>query len=161
TITATAGTTTTYPATATVTFQSAFSQTLANGANHTVTLALANGNLSITIDNAAPTTRPATTFSAITLTGGNQTNTLIGPNADGLWSVTSANAGRLVVTGLAAFVDFTNFQNLTGGSGVDRFVLNAGSVDGTIDGGAGVDSLQALAPGNDWKLLTGPTSGTL
>jgi hypothetical protein len=58
-------------------------------------------------------------------------NTLIGPNADTNWTVSSANGGK------AGGVTFLKFQNLVGGSGVDVFKFTAlGSLAGTLDGGA-------------------------
>jgi hypothetical protein len=58
-------------------------------------------------------------------------NTLIGPNADTSWTVSSANGGK------AGSVTFLKFQNLVGGSGVDVFKFSAlGSLSGSLDGGA-------------------------
>ncbi|NOX76523.1 MAG: hypothetical protein GXP17_07930, partial [Gammaproteobacteria bacterium] len=47
---------------------------------------------------------------------------------------------------------FTNIANLTGGSGVDTFLLNGGSISGIADGGAGSDSLAADNIPNIWNI---------
>ena len=149
------------PATATtpVTFQTAITQTLAGGADHTITLDLTAGTFKITVDTVVVATQLAATVSTVTLTGGNQTNTLIGANIDSLWTLTGANAGTITGTGLPP-ITFTLIQNVTGGTAKDTFVVAGGTVTGTIDGGAGVDTLEAVAAGSVWT-LTAATVGTL
>jgi hypothetical protein len=77
------------------------------------------------------------TFAHITnFIGGSGSNTLVGPNADTVWTLTGLNT--FMVDGLS----FSAFQNLTGGSGADRFVFQTGGgVSGTIDGGSGNNTL--------------------
>lgn len=78
------------------------------------------------------------------LTGTAGTNTLVGPNAATTWNINTANAGSLPVSG--SNVNFSAVQNLTGGSGDDTFVFaDAASVAGTIDGGAGTNTLNYTA----------------
>jgi hypothetical protein len=90
-------------------------------------------------------TRTATpiggTFSSITsLVGDNSTSTLIGPNATTTWSITATNKGTVGST------SFSGFVNLTGGTGNDNFKLSNGvGVTGTIDGGAGANTLDYSA----------------
>ncbi len=68
--------------------------------------------------------------------GGSGSNTVIGPDANTVWTLTGLN--MFTVIGLA----FSGFQNITGGSGDDRFVFfPGGSVSGNIDGGGGVNTL--------------------
>jgi hypothetical protein len=65
---------------------------------------------------------------------GNSGDTLVGPDAT--WDINGANAGS--VNGLT----FSSFENLTGGSGNDRFVfLPGGSISGNLDGGGGGNTL--------------------
>jgi hypothetical protein len=77
------------------------------------------------------------TFANITnFVGGSGSNTLVGPNADTVWTLTGLN--MFTVNGLG----FSGFQNLVGGSGADRFVFETGGgVSGTIDGGGGNNTL--------------------
>ncbi|NMB87213.1 MAG: hypothetical protein GYA17_02565, partial [Chloroflexi bacterium] len=70
------------------------------------------------------------------LDGGAGSDTLVGADTANTWNVTGANAGSL-----ASLVNFTGVENLTGGSEADTFVLAGGSLSGTLNGGAGSDSL--------------------
>ena len=64
------------------------------------------------------------------------TNTLIGPDLAEGWSITGANAGGV------GGINFTNVQNLTGGSGADTFTFGDGKgVTGVINGGGGTNTL--------------------
>ena len=60
-------------------------------------------------------------------------NNITGPNSANTWNVTSSNGGNL-----NSALNFSNFEILTGGNGVDTFNLSAG-VSGSINGGAGND----------------------
>jgi hypothetical protein len=87
----------------------------------------------------AATSIPPST--AVTLTGGSGSNTLVGPNTTNTWDITGTNAGTLDGT-----VTFSSIQNLTGGSGLDAFIFSAGqTVTGKIDGGGGGDWLDYAA----------------
>lgn len=83
----------------------------------------------------------ADTFSNVTsFVGDNATSTLVGDNYSHTWNITATNKGTVG----AAF--FSGFANLTGGAGTDIFRLaNGVSVTGTIDGGAGVNTLNDSA----------------
>jgi hypothetical protein len=62
-------------------------------------------------------------------------DTLVGPNATRVWSITAANAGTV-----GAF-SFSGVENLIGGAGIDEFVFAAcKTVSGKIDGGTGADN---------------------
>jgi hypothetical protein len=82
-----------------------------------------------------------------TLTGSaSATNTLIGPNATATWRITGVNAGTLSSWAFATPLYFSNFQTLTGGNGVDSFILADGQgVTGVINGGGGGDWLDESA----------------
>ncbi len=73
-------------------------------------------------------------------------NTLLADNTGNTWNITGTNSGA-VADGTTT-TTFTNFNNLTGGSGVDNFTLLAGTVTGLIDGAGGNDSLTITAAGN-------------
>ena len=67
------------------------------------------------------------------LDGGTGTDTLIGPDALNQWQLTGLDKGTLDST-----VFFSNMENLTGGSGTDKFhIVTGGALAGTIDGGGG------------------------
>jgi hypothetical protein len=64
------------------------------------------------------------------LAGSTGSDTLIGPNADTSWTISSNNGGK------AGTFAFTGIENLVGGSGVDVFKFTAaGKLSGTLDGG--------------------------
>ncbi len=68
--------------------------------------------------------------------GTGTTDTLIGTNANSIWSLSGIDAGTV-----AGFT-FAGFANLTGGTGNNVFQFGAGaSVSGVIDGGTGTNTL--------------------
>ena len=76
-------------------------------------------------------------------------DTLIGPAAGSVYTLTAANTGNV-----AGFT-FSSFENLDGGAGGDTFAFdNGGSVAGNIDGGGGTNTL-------DYSAETGPVSVSL
>jgi hypothetical protein len=95
--------------------------------------------------------------SNLILNGQGGTNTLVGPNANTVWNITSLNGGTVGST------HFSNFQNLTGGTANDVFVIGNGKdVSGIITSGGGNDTI-SYAP---WTtvvtvdLATGTATGT-
>jgi hypothetical protein len=65
------------------------------------------------------------------ISGGSAKDTIFGPNQVTTWSVPTTNAVSV------AGIDFTSFENLTGGTAADTFDLDAGTiVTGAIDGGS-------------------------
>jgi hypothetical protein len=104
------------------------------------------GGGSNTLDESAYTTAvtvnlQTNVLNMQTLIGGGGSNTLVGPNAATIWNITAQNAGTLT-----GGISFTAFQNLTGGSAADTFVLSdAVGVDGNIDGGGGSNTLNEAA----------------
>lgn len=74
-----------------------------------------------------------------TITGVGSDNTIIGPDSDTTWTITTD-------AGTVASHTFTSIQNLQGGSGDDDFVFaTGGSMSGTIDGGLGTNTLDYSA----------------
>ncbi len=68
--------------------------------------------------------------------GGTGTDSLSGPNAANIWTVTSANSGSV------ADVIFNSMENLIGNSQLDTFAFQGvGSISGQINGGLGEDVL--------------------
>ena len=94
------------------------------------------------------------------LIGGNGVNdTVRGANADTLFAVTAENAGRItwsIYQGgqeIKYSFDFEGIENLLGGDGNDTFALvGQGFLTGTIDGGAGSNTL-------DYSQYVGDGSG--
>ena len=73
-------------------------------------------------------------------TGGPVSNTLVGTDTANTWWITAENTGRVAGT------MFRDFENLTGGSARDRFVLaNRAGVSGQLDGAAGTNNLNYSA----------------
>lgn len=87
--------------------------------------------------------------------GAGSGDNLIGANVVNLWSLTGAGAGSL------GSVAFAEFENLTGGSQADTFLLQAaGDWLGLLNGNGGQDRLTAFPGVNLW-INTSPTAGTL
>jgi hypothetical protein len=83
----------------------------------------------------------------VTLTGGSGVNKLTGPNATTTWTISGAGSGVLL-----GKVNFTAMHDLVGGSGNDTFKFTgSGSIAGTVNGGAGRDTL-------DYSALAGPVT---
>ncbi|MBE9128263.1 filamentous hemagglutinin N-terminal domain-containing protein, partial [Coleofasciculus sp. LEGE 07081] len=78
----------------------------------------------------------------------NAESTLIGTNTNNTWEITGANSGRVNDT-----LNFIEFNNLIGGDLDDRFVFN-NNFNGTIAGGAGIDTL-------DYSQLNSPLTVNL
>ncbi len=80
----------------------------------------------------------ATCGHGVNLHGGSGTNTLVGPITPTGFNITGINAGTL--TG-GVNASFSNFQNLTGGSGGEAFIFADGAgVDGSIGNNNGAAS---------------------
>ena len=91
------------------------------------------------------------------LAGGTGTDTLIGNNNGNAFSLTGNNNGQLADSAGTALIanGFTGIENLTGGTGNDRFAFAAaGSLSGNLVGGAGSDHL-------DYSARTDSLSATL
>ncbi len=124
------------------------------GGTGTNTLTYARRSTAVSVKMTGAAVGTATgilgTFSGISaLVGGSGSNTLTGTNATTTWVVSGVNSGS--ITGGPSF---TSFQNLSGGSGADTFAFTGGSLSGSINGGAGVNTVDDSAAG-------GPTTITL
>lgn len=83
-------------------------------------------------------------------------DTLIAVNAVNAWLLNGSGSGTI-----ASQIIFGNFENLTGGSQADSFVLVGGDWLGILKGGAGQDTVQADSTRvNRWVNL-GLGKGTL
>lgn len=98
----------------------------------TVTLTASNNN---GVDGSVNSTIIGGTFTDIATIDGSLTaagDKIIGMNTDSDWYITNANEGYV------DNLDFSNIENLTGGSGSDKFTIDpSASVSGAIDGGGG------------------------
>ncbi len=83
-----------------------------------------------------------------TFTGNNLTSTLVGDNVTNAWTITGANSGNV------GLVNFSGFNNLLGNANADDFTLNGGNISGSIDGGAGMDSITADSSSNAWTITS-------
>ncbi|HUS90713.1 MAG TPA: filamentous hemagglutinin N-terminal domain-containing protein, partial [Phycisphaerae bacterium] len=80
--------------------------------------------------------------------GGADNDTLTQTDGGNTWTTTGADAGTVTdVTG-----NWSNIENLNGGSGADDFSFNAGALSGNVNGGAGNDT---------FTLNVGTVTGTI
>ena len=129
---------------------------------------LDGGGVSGTLDGGGQTTADEYDVSAVTapvtvgvsslvniesVIGDGTNDTLVGGDTGETWQITGMNAGSVNGT------DFTDFSNLTGGSGGDTFSLNGGSLTGHINAGDGSDTLLGDNMANTFE-ITGENSGT-
>jgi acrosin len=71
---------------------------------------------------------------------------LLASDVDSTWNITGHNAGTLSSSLLAGIVTFAGATSLQGGAGADYFTFADGAgVDGTINGGGGVNTLDYSA----------------
>ena len=88
--------------------------------------------------------------------GGGGNDTLVAADGDNVWIISATDAGKL--NGQT----FAGIENLRGGAGNDTFIFAGGSISGSIDGGAGVNTLDysQQASGVTIDLRAGAASGT-
>jgi hypothetical protein len=81
------------------------------------------------------------TYSSVgSIVAGTATDTLTGPAALNDWSVTGMNAGW--IQSGTAIVSFSGVENLVGNTSIDHFRMEMmGSLTGSLQGGAGVNSI--------------------
>jgi hypothetical protein len=97
------------------------------------------------------------TGSEASIDGGAGSNTLTGNNAGDAFAISAANDGS--VTGVVT--TFSNIQNLVGGSGNDGFTfVSPGSLTGTIDGGAGTNTITGDNNGDSFS-ISGSNAGSI
>jgi parallel beta-helix repeat protein len=93
----------------------------------------------------------------VSLDGGSGTNSLVGPDLVNSWRLTGLNQGTL-----NGNVAFQNFVTLVGGALADTFAFAAGGrLDGTLDGGGGVNTLDYSAYTGDITVDLALQLGTL
>src|SRR5574337_1761382 len=87
--------------------------------------------------------------------GGAGSNTLTGDNSGDTFTINALNGGGLTSGVTTLVTAFSGIDNLAGGSGNDTFAFDTGgSVSGTVNGGAGTNTL-------DYSTLATPISVTL
>ena len=92
------------------------------------------------------------------LTGNGSTSTLTGTNTGSTYAVTTAGAGT-VFDGIGS-TSFSSIASLVGGTGADAFTLSgSGSLAGSVDGGAGSNTLTLVTATANFG-LTSASSGT-
>lgn len=90
---------------------------------------------------------------SIAASGGNDSLNINTGNQQN-WTLTAGNSGSIVTAGVTNNIDFTNVENLYGSSGNDSFLLSGGTLDGTMDGNGGTNTLTADNLNNTWHVLT-------
>ena len=115
-----------------------------------------DGTDSISLDLSGGNIVPA---GGILFSGGNGTDTVIGPGVAGAWSLTTAGAGTLTASG-ASTLTFNGMENLTGSSLDDGFTFAGGSLAGAIDGGVGTDNMTGDGTGRSFS-ISGANSGSV
>ena len=89
--------------------------------------------------------------------GGSLDDTIVQTGGINSWTVSGADSGTVMDLGGT----FDSIENLTGGSGVDTFVISAGgSLSGNIDGGGDSDQLDNADGANTW-ILDGTNAGSV
>jgi filamentous hemagglutinin family protein len=109
-----------------------------------ITIGRADGSGIITLANAVSFNDP------VTIAGGSE---LIGTNTNTTFTITGTDAGN--ISGFGSPLTFSSIENITGGSANDTFAFtNNATISGTIDGGAGTDTL-------DYSAYTSPLTVNL
>ena len=92
-----------------------------------------SGNDTFTLANTAASVSGS-------MTGGEGTDSLLGPGTASAWTISNVGAGTLNTS------PFADIENLTGGSAADSFAFaDNGEISGIINGGGGTDSLSYAA----------------
>ena len=125
--------------------------TIAGGTGSTLSYAGSAGPVSVNLQTGAATSVAGGISGINNLVGsGSAGDALTGTNASATWTINAANGGTLS-TGST----FASFENLTGGSANDNFVLSGGTISGAINGGGGSDTLA----GSTTYSITGANAG--
>ena len=128
----------------------------AGGAN-SLNISTASGAVTVNLANNSATPLDgggAGGFSNIaSFTGDNVNDTLIGPNGGATFATAGVNDGTVGGS------TYTDFANITGGTGADTFSLNH-DVTGTIDGGVGNDVIVGSGVANAF-VVNAADSGTV
>lgn len=102
----------------------------------------------------------ATSFSGIEEVVGNgvATSSLQGPDLTNIWTIDDVNDGNVLADNSvnpARTLTFTNFPDLTGGSGADTFQISGIGTINSVAGGGGTDTLAGGATNNTWNITPG------
>ena len=81
-----------------------------------------------------------------TFIGNDSASTLIGDAVSNNWLISGVNDGSL------DSINFYDFNNILGNTAVDTFTLNGGTISGSLDGGAGADTLIGDNQANTWNI---------
>lgn len=98
-------------------------------------------NIDNTIGNSLSYTGGSVNYADIeTIVGNGTTSTVTGDDIDTTWSITGTNSGSVKQTAIGGTrTTFSGFNNLTGGTGIDRFDFDAaGDITGFVDGGTAI-----------------------
>ena len=103
----------------------------------------------------------ATHYDVATIVGAGSDMVVVDVAAATTWSLTGANAGTIAVAGYSS-ITFSGIGYLVGGDGDDTFGFAGGAVTGTINGGAGVNTLDYSSRTTNVtvNLITGSGTGT-
>ncbi|MBL4703688.1 MAG: hypothetical protein JKY54_04155, partial [Flavobacteriales bacterium] len=89
----------------------------------------------------------------------NLSNTFLASNTNNTWNINGINSGLLNTPTVS--INFSGFENLTGGNLNDSFNLNSSDhITGLIEGGGGTDSLNMLTLGYDVTVQLGAVAGS-
>lgn len=125
---------------------------IAGGTGSALSYAGNTGPVSVNLQTGAATSITGGTTGINAIVGsGSADDVLTGTNANTTWTINNTNDGTLS-TGLT----FVDFENLTGGSASDTFLLSGGTLSGLINGGGGSDTLA----GSTTCSISGPNTGT-
>lgn len=143
--------------------------TTGSGSNTIAINSGVSGNQNLTLAGAASSSDTFILSSSIgvnnlVVSGGAGGNDSLSVNSGGTqtFTVIANNAGVITgVNGVTGTASFSDIQNLTGGSGNDNFVMNAGtSLSGAVNGGSGTNSL-SLTNGTATWTVNATNAGTL
>ncbi len=119
-----------------------------------------NHNLTVTGSNLSFGSTALSGFNNIVLNGTGVNNSLtILTNDPQTWQITGSDLGAINSMVGVNSLQFNNIQNLVGGSGANNFVLNGGTVSGSITGGSGTQNVLTIASGPANWTISGADSG--
>lgn len=115
--------------------QKGISGLIDGGPTGTNTLDYSDYTTSVTVDLTADKATSVGSFVNLnTFIGGTGTDTIKGPNEDNIWTTTGPNAGTITNSSVQTF---SKFENITGSSQDDYFLLGGGAISGIVNGGFG------------------------
>ncbi len=97
-------------------------------------------------------------------TGATANSTLVAGNTDNTWTIDRQNGGTIDDTTTPYTYTFTNFGNVTGGSGANTFDFSTSAtsaITGRVDGGGGSNTIRARSGVNNIWAFASATSGRI